>query len=269
VAGYYDTTLGGDGFTSLSPVRIVDSRPGGTHVGPLGPWVGPTTQTVSVSGELSGVPVDADAVVLNVTATGGTANGDYLSVWPAGGVRPTASSINMGAGQTIANAVTVKLGSGVNAGQISIFNAGGTQHVIVDVVGYFEAGTGKSFYPHAPARVIDSRPGAAHVGPLGAWVGAVTQTATVTGGLSGVPTDADSVVMNVTATGGTANGDYLAVWPAGTPQATVSSLNFDAGDTIANAVTVKLGTAGSAGKVSVFNAGGTVNAIIDVAGYYA
>jgi len=269
VNGYYDGTPGGDGFTSLPPVRIIDSRPPPSRVGPLSPWVGSVSQDVQVTGGLSGIPADADAVVLNVTATGGTANGDYLTIWPAGTVRPTVSSLNVGIGQTIPNAVTVKLGTGSNAGKISIFNAGGTQNVIVDVAGYFKAGTGKAFYPEPPARIIDSRPTPLRVGPLGPWNGSVTQDVAATGGISGVPLTADSVVLNVTSTGGTVDGDYFSIWPSGQTQPTVSSLNFNAGETIANAVTVKLGTAPNAGKISVYNAGGVVNAIIDVAGFYA
>ena len=207
--------------------------------------------------------------MLNVTATGGTANNNFLTIWPTGTTMPTVSSLNMGSGQTIPNAVTVKLGSGPNAGKISIFNAGGVQNVIVDVAGYFKAGSGKAFYPQAPARIIDSRLPPLRIGPLGAWNGAVTQTVPATGGISGVPVTADSVVLNVTATGGSANNDYFSIWPSGQTQPTVSSLNFNAGDTIANAVTVKLGTGVNMGNLSMFNAGGVVNGIIDVAGFYA
>ena len=266
VNGYYDPTAG-DGFTSLAPTRVIDSRPPPTRVGPLGPWAGGVTQNVQIGGN-GGVPTDADAVVLNVTVTGGTVNGDYLSIWPTGATQPTVSSLNFDAGVSIPNAVTVKLGTAANLGKISIFNAGGNVNVILDVAGYFKTGTGKAFYPQAPARIIDSRPPPSRVGPLGAWGAGATQDVTAVGGLSGVPTNADSVVMNVTATGGTVNGDYLSIWPTGATQPTVSSLNFDAGVTIANAVTVKLGTAPSAGKISIFNAGGIVNIIIDIAGYY-
>ena len=269
VNGYYDPTAG-DGFTSLAPARIIDSRPGVGHVGPLNAWVGATTQTVTVPSVLSGVPADADAVVLNVTATGGTVNNNFLSIWPAGAAQPTVSSLNVNAGQTIPNAVTVKLGTGVsNAGQISIFSAGGTQQVIVDVAGYFKAGTGKAFFPFPPARIIDSRPVPQRVGPLGAWSAGATQVVNA-GALSSLPSNADSVVLNVTATGGTVNNDYFTIWPTGVARPTVSSLNFDAAVTIANAVTVRLGTGVSnAGRISVFNAGGTVNGIIDIGGYYA
>ena len=55
------------------------------------------------------------------------------------------------------------------------------------------------------------------------------------------------------------------MWPAGRSKPTASSLNWAAGVTIPNAVTVKLGTAG---KVSMFNLAGNVDVITDVAGWF-
>jgi len=83
----------------------------------------------------SPVPVDATAVVLNVTVTQPTA-ASHLTIWPKGYARPTTSSVNMKAGQTVANLVTVRVGAGT-VGPISIFNNAGNVHVIADVVGYY------------------------------------------------------------------------------------------------------------------------------------
>jgi hypothetical protein len=80
------------------------------------------------------VPADASAVVLNVTAAESTATG-YLSLWPTGLAQPNVSSVNFHARQTVPNAVIVPLGGG----SIDIFNAFGTTHVIVDVVGWYAA----------------------------------------------------------------------------------------------------------------------------------
>jgi hypothetical protein len=81
-----------------------------------------------------GVPADATAVVLNLAVTSPTA-ASYLTVWPAGESRPfPASSINFVAGQTIANEVSAKLGTG---GQVRIYNLFGSVHVIADVIGYY------------------------------------------------------------------------------------------------------------------------------------
>jgi hypothetical protein len=79
------------------------------------------------------MPSNATAVVLNVTATETTAP-SFLTVWPAGEARPTASNLNWVAGQTVPNLVTAKLGQG---GRLSIYNLAGTVDVIADVAGYY------------------------------------------------------------------------------------------------------------------------------------
>src|SRR5262249_36297749 len=69
-------------------------------------------------------------------------------------------------------------------------------------------------------------------------------------GKGGVPTSGvGAVVLNVTVTGPTAQS-FLTVWPSLTNRPTASSLNFAAGFTGANSVTVPLGTNG---QVDIFN----------------
>ncbi len=260
VTGYYDSGSG-DGFTSVSPTRILDSRPGvGNTGGYSTPWSTATTRDVQVGG-LGGVPANADAVVLNVTVTG-TTGSSYLSLWPQGSSRPTVSSLNWTAGETIPNAVTVKLNAG--NGKVSVFNLAGNADVIVDVAGYFLPGTGKLFHPLAPARVLDSRPGVGNVGGYATPWGSGTTRSLAMVGAGGVPSGADTVVVNATVTDATA-ASYLSMWPEGGPRPVVSSLNWVAGETIANAASVKL----SGGGLSLYNAGGQVDVICDVAGYYA
>jgi hypothetical protein len=48
----------------------------------------------------------------------------------------------------------------------------------------------------------------------------------------------------------------------------VSSLNWAPQQTTSNAVTVKLGTAGAAGRIELYNEVGTVHVLLDTAGYY-
>ena len=135
--------------------------------------------------------------------------------------------------------------------------------MIVDVAGYYQAGSGNGFHPIDPGRVMDSRP-ASQVGPYSTpWPSAGTRNVTV-GGLVTVPTTADSAVLNVTVTD-TTGASYLTVWPAGQARPTASNLNWKAGETIPNAVTVR---AGGRGAASVFNFAGTANVIVDVAGWF-
>jgi hypothetical protein len=72
------------------------------------------------------------AVVLNVAVTAPVSAG-FISVYPTGVARPTASNLNFVAGQTIANLVVVGVGSN---GNVSLYNASGGTHLVADVAGY-------------------------------------------------------------------------------------------------------------------------------------
>lgn len=125
VAGYYAS---GADFTPTNPVRLLDTRSG------LGGVQGPTSgETVVTLTGKAGIPADARSVVLNVTVTEPTSSG-WLTVWPNGAARPNASNLNFYAGSNVPNLVIAKVGTG---GAIKYSNpAGGTVHVVMDVLGY-------------------------------------------------------------------------------------------------------------------------------------
>jgi hypothetical protein len=81
--------------------------------------------------------------------------------------------------------------------------------------------------------------------------------------LKGVPADAASAVLNVTAVG-TNDAGYLTVWPCGSRQPDTSNLNYQAGEAVPNLVISKLGTDG---KVCVFSSA-EVDVFVDVSGYF-
>ncbi|NMM35133.1 MAG: hypothetical protein HHJ13_14290, partial [Phycicoccus sp.] len=113
--------------TGTAPARVLDTRSGlGAPKAKLGAG---RTLTLTVPG----LPAGASAVALHVPVTGPTA-ASYLSVYPGGTTRPTASSLNFVAAQTIPNMVLVKLGPG---GTVTFYNAAGTVNVIADLVGYY------------------------------------------------------------------------------------------------------------------------------------
>ena len=267
VAGYYRSAPGGAGFTALTPVRLLDSRPGPANVGPFAtPWSpgAAGARDIPIGGR-GGVPAGADAVVLNVTAVDPTAS-TFLQLWPTGAPQPVfGSSVNAGPGQVVPNQVTVALGTG---GAVRLLAAAGSVDVVIDVAGYYDAGTGSDFYALAPGRVLDSRSGHTNVGAFAsAWASGPSGARDVAiAGLAGVPPDAAGVVLNVTAVNPSATS-YLQVWPTGAPQPALgSSLNFGPGQIVPNAVTVGVGTGG---RVRVLNAVGTVDVVVDVAGYFA
>jgi hypothetical protein len=127
VLGYYGA--GGGLTTTIDPVRIADSRNGqGTAARAFGPG---ETRQVRVSG-VSGVPANARAVILNVTAVSPSSWG-WLIVWPTGLKRPDASNLNWPGGTNVPNMVMAGIGPD---GTISIYNDLGDTHVLVDVFGY-------------------------------------------------------------------------------------------------------------------------------------
>ena len=279
-------------YYPLSPYRICDTRNAnpsgvaGLDAQCQGKTLAPgATLTIQATGTnpsgltSGGVPAaGVSAVVLNVTVTDTTAAG-YLTVWPAGQARPIASNLNWTAAKTVPNRVVVPVSS---SGQVSFYNLSGSTDVIVDVGGYYDAGSGSSPGSYlsgaSPTRICDTRTGnpsalsgpAAQCNSQPLGTGAVL-TINVAGvgpvpALSSGSTPPVAAVLNVTVTGTTAGG-YLTAWPAGGARPVVSDLNWKAGQTVPNLVVVQLG---SAGQVSFFNAaGGTINVVVDVVGYFS
>jgi hypothetical protein len=248
----------GDLFTGTSPPkRLLDTR------SPSNPLGSGATRRLKIAGT-NGVPADARAVTLNVTAVSPSASA-YLTVFPAGAARPTASNLNFSAGTTVANAVTVGLGSD---GSIDLFNYAGTTHVLVDIAGWYGPSAGTGLANLAPIRAIDTRAGkAARITPTSGDLGGaevLTTQVAGNGAMPEVPATATAVVANVTVTTPTRSG-HLTVWPAGLPKPTVSNINFRAGQTIANLAVVPVGADGS---VSFAGSLGKLHVVVDVLGYY-
>lgn len=238
-------------FVPIDPLRLWEHQ----DVGPGG------TLTAHLSG-LAEVPEGAiGAVVLNVTAY--PLSSGYLTVYPSGGSRPLASSINYDAGRPVANLVTVKVGAD---GEVAFYNhSSGAAAIYADIQGYYLSGDGTaagSLRPMTPVRVLDTCDG------TGAPQRRLTNEAvTLTlGGRYGVPTNASAVLLNVTAVETTMPG-YVTASPAGEPRPTASALNFPGnGLTRAGATVVKLGAGGA---VDLFAAStGRLDLVADLSGYY-
>ncbi|MEU8761417.1 protease pro-enzyme activation domain-containing protein [Streptomyces sp. NPDC048659] len=258
VSGYFSAAPGGGTYLPTGPARILDTR---SAIGVPGttPVAGKGTVGLTVAGQ-GGVPATgATAVVLNVTATAPKSDG-HLITYPSGSTRPTASNINWLAGQTRPNMVVLPIGAD---GKVNLYNAGsGTVHLIADVFGYYTPGTdGASFHSAGPARLLDTRSalGAATANPM---KGGVTQVLDLNDGHT--LKNAKAVVLNVTVTAPTAGG-FLTVWPDGTPLPNASNINWTAGQTVANLVTVPVVN----GKIDFRPNTGTAHVIADLFGYYS
>jgi subtilisin family serine protease len=155
-------------YAPLNPFRILDTRSAtGAPGEPVGAGATINLQVTGVGGNTAtgqlGVPASGvSAVVLNVTATNATA-ASFVTVYPTGVARPTASSLNFVRGWTGANLVTVGVGTG---GQVSLYNNAGSVDLIADVVGYYAANAsamrsqfsfGSEYHPVVPRRIFDSR----------------------------------------------------------------------------------------------------------------
>jgi hypothetical protein len=124
VCGWF-AAKGGSPVTAIRPVRLLDTRSSGK----VGPGAAIDLRVVG----LAGVPENAKAVALNVTATEPSLS-SFVTVWPTGGPLPVASNLNVEAGQTAPNQVMVAVGAG---GKVSLFNAFGNVDLIADLVGYY------------------------------------------------------------------------------------------------------------------------------------
>jgi hypothetical protein len=232
-------------FIPLAPVRVLDTRNAGGAVGPGG----------SITLDLQAhTPADAVSVVLNLTGTQPTAN-TFISVYPAGDSRPISSNLNLSAGQTRANAVTVALG--VDR-KLSLFNLAGNTHLVADLAGYYtqETDTGTLFNHDVPFRALDTREdGGSPVGANGV----------VNVDLSYLPAHATAVTFNLTGVDATAS-TVVTAYPAGLQRPLASSLNLLPNEIVPNQVTVPIG---EDRLVSLHNLAGNVHLVVDVSGYYS
>ena len=131
VQGYFAPGPGSV-FTSVAPVRILDSRDGtgvvGSHAGRLGRG---EVLVIHVT-DANSVPTDAKAVLLNLTITQAENRG-FATVFPCGHLRPNASNLNFTRGVDRANLVKARVGDN---GNVCVYVSEGTQ-VIADLNGYF------------------------------------------------------------------------------------------------------------------------------------
>jgi hypothetical protein len=264
-------------LTAVAPQRLYDTRPGQIGVGESPDRAAPVGAgqflEVQIRG-IAGIPNDAVAVVLNVTATQPTAAG-YLSVQP-GTNPPTTSNLNFQPGETSAQHVTATIGPD---GRVRIFNAAGTAHVVVDVSGWYGPSsapavpaTARFSTLPAPARAYDSRPpgggqqfaGYAEVPPRTTPLASGEAVDVELDLPGGVPSGATAAVVNLTVTGASSGG-WITTFPTGSAEPSTSSINFAAGQTVANLLVAPLD---ANGRLRLRASGGPVHVIVDTIGWF-
>ncbi len=253
VTGGVSGSVRGD-LVALTPTRIYDSRKA-PRLAPLGAG---TTAEVKTTG-IGGVPgLGTTAVVLNVSAVGGTGASSF-TVWPTGGVKPDVANVSIQGTSVASASVTVKPGA---HGYVNITNDQGVAHCVVEVVGYYRTSPAWRLQPQAARRILDTRSG---VGGRRGALGAGGTYALPVRGVGGVPTAAQAVALQVTVVTPTATG-ALTVWPSGVPRPAPASMNFSAKSTTVSLVYAKIG---ADGKVGVYNSAGSSHVVVDVVGWFS
>jgi hypothetical protein len=209
---------GGLRYNAVTPARLIDSRDARSAAIPhIGRLQALTPLAVPVRG-VAGVPSEARAVAVNVTAVDPVAPG-YLTAYPCGPF-PGVSTLNFGATQVVANLAVVRPAAD---GTICVL-ANVATHLVLDVVGWW-GDTGDRFEASTPQRLLDTRDGGGAAQPQGAVV-------TVPAG--------EGKLLNVTAVGPAGFG-YLTAYPCG-PRPWVSTLNYVPGQIVPNLAPVAPGS---------------------------
>jgi hypothetical protein len=267
--------LRGSTYVTVTPNRLVDSR-NGTRIGLAASLKNKVPVSFQVTGRSANpalnIPAGAVAVTGNLTALNEGQAGFFSLTPDKPSGTPSTSTINFPAGDIRANAVTVPLGAGGVLWITYVGGAGKIADVVFDVTGYFIGNTsGATYLPLTPNRIVDSRTGA-RVGLSASLTSGTAASFQVTGRSAdvalNVPANAIAVTGNLTAVGEGSNG-YFSLTPAkpsGNP--TTSTINFPAGDTRANAVTVPLGAGGVLWVTFVGAAGKKADVLFDVTGYF-
>ncbi len=282
VEGYFAppvaSTTAGE-FHPMTAVRVCDTRSTSapTACRTHGALVGGSAMLVTVTG--SAIPGNgtAAAAVLNLIGVTPTAP-TYVSVYPTSSTgtcpAPKISTLNLVAKAVEANRVMVQLGPGPSGPHtaVCVFTSVGRIDVILDANGWFGAATAPTGYQYqaiAPSRICDTRTASAGctTGAIGAGVSAARLIhATGVGGIPGTGPVIQGIIANLAAIAPT-QATYLVAYPANlTKPPNASDLNLAAGAVLPNLVVVQLDTAN--GSVLLLNSVGSVNAAIDVEGWF-
>ena len=126
-------TPAGSSYVPVVPERVLETRADGQTGYSGGKPAAGATIALQITGVgASPVPATANAVVLNVTGVEPDATG-YVTVWPCGSPRPTASNLNLAPGAITPNLVMAKIGEG---GKVCLFTQS-PAHLVADVNGYW------------------------------------------------------------------------------------------------------------------------------------
>jgi hypothetical protein len=250
----------GSPVVAIAPGRVHETRPGKTTGDGLSAGVGAvpggTFQKVQIAGRV-GVPAGARGVMLNVTSVMPSGSG-FLTVYPCTAELPNASAVNYRGSDVVGNAVFAQLAAD---GSVCVYSRS-TADVVIDVVGYTPSDILLESY--SPIRVFDSRPGQRTFDGQYAGGGLLRAGVPVEIKIAGRLPSANGVVgllANVVAVNPEAAG-FITVYPCSADVPLASTLNYRAGDVVANNAFAKLS---ADGRLCVFSRVDT-HIVVDVVG---
>ncbi|HET9344925.1 MAG TPA: hypothetical protein VFO05_04410 [Candidatus Limnocylindrales bacterium] len=264
VTGYFLNNTTGATYKTLTPVRVLDSRPD-YKIGATTAFQANQNRQFQVRG-VFGIPNEAIAVTGNLAVTGQT-QGGYVSLSstqpPA---LPATSNLNFPRGDTRANGVTIKLSSTGTIWAVYKAPDGNTAHLIFDVSGYYVQDlTGARFVPLTPGRRMDTRFAAPQQGLSGPFLANTPRSLDVEP-YQGVPANATAITGNLTVVSPT-RGGYVSMTPTAIVPPPTANINFPTGDVRGNGVTGPLSGPGNVAFVYVAS-NGTTHLVFDLTGYF-
>jgi alpha-tubulin suppressor-like RCC1 family protein len=282
VQGFYvtsDAIASGSTFVPITPCRIVDTRNGG------GPLDASALRTWQVAGSGAGfagqggrtggcgIPADALAVEATITATAPERAG-FLRAWPATSSAPLATFLNYPARHSTTNTGAIAIAVDPSAADLTLRALNGRTHVVIDVQGYYApVGTGTSFTPVSPCRIVDTRRGGGRV------PGNANRTFRVTGngdfaaqggypGGCGIPDSAAAVEATVSVVSPLGSG-YLRTWPGDRSEPNATVVNFRRGANLTNTGATTIATSAGTADLTVGARGAATYVVIDIQGWYS
>jgi len=239
-------------FTPVAPARLLDTRGTGRTIDGTGQGGG-RAEAGSVTEfsirDRGGIANLADTAILNFTAVN-PSGGGFLTVYGCDVDRPTASNLNFVPRGTRANVVAVEAGAD---GSVCVYTSAETD-LIADVTGYAIRGAN----PRAlePKRYLDTRDSDTFDQKFrdgGRVEAGETVEVDVAGRDAEIGGFSATVLLNITAVNPSAGG-FLTVFPCGGDVPLASNLNFERGQTVANAV---LTPTGVGGRICIFSSAET------------
>jgi len=256
VNGYYGAS-GVGRFTSLQPVRLMETRPEYGGTGRMGAH---TTRSLQVGG-VGGIPAKPAAVILNVASVDPGAAG-FVTVFPCDQPRPLAASLNPVPGDIKPNLVVAP----VAADGTVCFYTYADVDLVVDATGFLSGSSPMRFTSTKPFRFTDTRD--ASRSELNAGTGGRTLTdgqvvVLQIAGTRGVPAGARAVSANIAVTGAQVPG-FLTAWPCG-DRPNTANVNYGVQTAVSNGAQLPLSASGQLCVYTMTSA----HVIVDVNGWWS